>query len=92
MSTPRQPVDDIRLGGVRAAIWHNESDDGRTYHTASFSRIYRNDEGEWRSTTSFRVSDLLLLAKVADRAHSRILGYRAGRAAPAPTDPDEEAA
>lgn len=92
MSTPQQPVDEVRLGGVKAAIWLNESDDGRTYHTTTFSRIYRNDEGEWRSTASFRAGDLLLLAKVADRTHSRILEYRASRAAPAPADPDEEAA
>lgn len=93
MSTPQQPAAEVRLGGVKAAIWLNESDDGRTYHTATFSRIYRNDEGEWRSTGSFRANDLLLLAKVADRTHSRILELRdAARAAPEPPDPDEESA
>ncbi len=81
-----RPVE-IRIGRLKAAIWRNESD-GHTYHTVSFHRLYRNDEGEWRSTSSFRRDDLLVLAKLADRAHSHILPLQAA----APADSDGETA
>ena len=36
------------------------------------SRIDRDAAGQWKTTQSFGSDDLLVLAKVADRAHSRI--------------------
>ena len=36
------------------------------------SRIDRDAAGQWKTTQSFGSGDLLVLAKVADRAHSRI--------------------
>ncbi len=37
-----------------------------------FSRLYK-DGDTWQSTQSFGRNDLLLLAKVADLAHTRVL-------------------
>ena len=45
---------------------------GKTRYSVTFSRIYRDAEGQWKTTQSFGRNDLLVLAKVADRAHSRI--------------------
>ena len=82
MPTPKPPTTDIRIGAVRAAIWDNETQDGQSFHTVTFSRLYKNDDGEWRDTPSFRTRDLLPLAKLADRAHSKILQLKeAGRGA-----------
>ena len=75
--SPNQPLEEVRFGPVKAAIWANRTDAG-VYHTASFSRLYRTEDGEWRSTASFRGHDLLLLAKVAEAAHTRILELRTG--------------
>lgn len=74
MSSPTTspPVDEIRIGSIKAAVWENESEGG-VYHGVTFSRLYRTEDGEWRSTGSFRGHDLLLLAKVADAAHTRLL-------------------
>ena len=72
MSKPNRPVIDLRIGAVRAAIWANDHD-GETYHTTSFSRLYKTEEGDWRDTVSFRRDDLLPLAKLADQAHTTIL-------------------
>ena len=41
--------------------------------SVTFSRIYRDAEGQWKTTQSFGRNDLLVLAKVADQAHSRIV-------------------
>ena len=69
MANPK-PVAEVRIGRVKAAIWPNGTD-GRTRHNVTFSRLYK-DGDEWKRTQSFSRNDLLLLAKVADQAHSRI--------------------
>ena len=69
MANPK-PISEVRIGRVKAAIWPNETE-GRTRHNVTFSRLYK-DGDEWKSTQSFSRNDLLLLAKVADQAHSRI--------------------
>ena len=69
MANPK-PVAEVRIGRVKAAIWPNETE-GRTRYNVTFSRLYR-DGDQWKSTQSFSRNDLLLLAKVADQAHSRI--------------------
>ena len=66
-----QPVHEVRLGGIKAAIWQNQTEAGVRYNV-TFERLY-NSEGEWRSTSSFGRDDLLLLGKVADLAHSWII-------------------
>lgn len=58
------------MGSIKAAIWKNDTDNGARYNT-TFSRLYR-DGDEWKSSDNFGREDLLLLAKVADQAHSWI--------------------
>jgi hypothetical protein len=65
-----RPVEEIRLGTIRAAIWRNETESG-VRHNVTFERIYR-DGDQWRSTKSFGPLHLLLLAKVSDQAHTWI--------------------
>jgi hypothetical protein len=77
MSENNKPIDTIRLGAVKAAIWRNETEAGPRY-TATFERLYK-DGDQWKSTRSFPRDDLLLLAKVADLAHSRIHEMRGDR-------------
>lgn len=71
-TTRARPVQEIRIGAIRAAIWRNETESG-VRHNVTFERIYRDGE-EWRSTSSFGRDDLLLLGKVADQAHTWIHG------------------
>ena len=67
----QKPHDEVRIGAVKAAIWQNQAGD-RTRYNVSFSKSYRDADGQWKTTQSFGRNDLLVLAKVADRAHSRI--------------------
>lgn len=66
-----QPVARIKFGRVRASIWENKAKDG-SYHTVTFDRFYRDRDGKPRNSNSFAIADLLLLAKVADQAHTSI--------------------
>jgi hypothetical protein len=65
-----RPVHKIRLGSVKACVWKNDSPTGPRFNT-TFARLYK-DEQEWKTTESFSRDDLLVLAKVADHAHSWI--------------------
>ena len=68
--TKQQPVHEIRLGAIKAAIWENQTTAG-TRHNVTVCRVYK-DGDEWKQTESFGRDDLPLLAKVLDRAHSWI--------------------
>jgi len=67
-----RPVHEVRIGAIKAAIWANETSNGTRYNV-TFSRLYRDKEqDQWASTSSFGRDDLLLVAKVADAAHTWI--------------------
>lgn len=65
-----KPINEVRLGYIKAAVWKNETEAGVRYNV-TFSRLYK-DGDQWASTDSFGRDDLLLLAKVADQTHSWI--------------------
>ena len=69
-SEKNRPVSEVRLGMVVASIWANYVQ-GNVRHNVTFARLYHDDAG-WHRSDSFGRDDLLLLAKVADLAHSRI--------------------
>ena len=67
----RRPTQTIRYGRLNAAIWCQESDKG-SWYSVTFARAYRDQDGSWQSSGSFGRDDLLVLAKMADQAHSWI--------------------
>lgn len=70
MKAKPKPIHEIRVGAIKAAIWKNESSNGRFYN-ATFTRLYKDGE-EWRTSDSFGRDDLPLLASIAGRANSWI--------------------
>jgi len=70
----KAPVHEVRVGRIRAAIWENETQNG-SLHNVTLSRSYRDGE-TWKNSTSFGCDDLLLVAKVADMAHTWIFQQR----------------
>lgn len=62
------PVVKIRIGSVHASIWKNGD-----FYSATFERRYQDKDSKWQTSHSFGASDLLALAKAADRAHDAIL-------------------
>lgn len=57
------PAHKIRLGLISATIWSNDG-----FHSVDLTRSYKDAEGNWHNTTSFSQSDLLNVAKCAERA------------------------
>ena len=81
-----KPVAEVRVGAVKAAIWPNQTESGAVRYNVTFSRIYKDADGNWKSTSSFGRDDLLVVAKVADQAHTKIFEVANGQSA----DPDSE--
>jgi len=72
------PVKTLRLGRIKAAVWENNSDQ-RAFFNVTFARTYMDADKKFRDTDSFGRDDLLLLAKLADQAHTFICEEAAGQ-------------
>lgn len=70
MATGNKPVHEIRLGRIKAAIWENETQNGKR-HNVTVTRLYK-DEDQWKDSQSFGRDDLPIVAKVLDMAHTWI--------------------
>ncbi|MDE0248090.1 MAG: hypothetical protein OXO56_09215 [Gammaproteobacteria bacterium] len=90
MASKNTPVAEVRIGLVVASIWQNDTDSGTRFNV-TFSRLYR-DGDSWKNTRSFGRNDLLVLAKVADRAHDRILELQDSAASGAGNGPTSSSA
>jgi len=64
------PCHKIRLGAIKCAIWRAVSE--APLYNATFARVFLRSDGNWVDSTSFGRDDLLVLAKVADAAHTWI--------------------
>lgn len=71
---PRPPVHEIRLGLIKASIWSNQTKSGER-HNVTLVRLYKNGD-TWKESSHFGRDDLLLVAKVADMAHTWICAPR----------------
>ena len=79
-NAPNQPpVAKLRIGSITGSVWQRTHAEG-TFYSVSFERRYRDKDGQWHSSQSYNADDLLVLAKLADQAHSKILELRSGEA------------
>ena len=67
----KKPVHEVRLGRIKAAIWENDTENG-SRHNVTISRLYKDEDDNWRDSGSFGREDLPLVAKVTDMAHTWI--------------------
>ena len=68
MATNNKPSHEVRLGRVKAVAFANETENGIRYGV-SFSKLYKDDNGAWRSGSSFDRQDLPLIAECARELH-----------------------
>lgn len=80
MSAKKRPVNTIKVGSIKAAIWENETDNGTRFNT-TYCEVYRlpkakrngDADNGYRETDSIGRDANLFLAKAADLAHTWIL-------------------
>ena len=77
-ATGSRPVDKIRIGSITGNIWRNTGQNG-DYYTSSFERMYRDEQGQPKSTDSLRPADLPVMAKISDKVLDRIMELEKGR-------------
>ena len=80
----QKPVAEVRIGRVKATIWPNGTEE-QPRHNVTFSRLYKDDAGEWKTTQSFGRNDLLCLPKWpirSTRASSSFLRKKNSRPSP----------
>ena len=62
MATTKKPANRLQCGNIKATIWQNVSEKGPFFST-TFSRLFKDQSGEWRNGTSFGLNDLDALVK-----------------------------
>jgi hypothetical protein len=77
--TTAQPVQRFRIGLLEAALWQNTSENNRVFYNVTIHRSFQDREGEWKTTGSFNHTDLLNVARLAERAESWISSRLNGR-------------
>jgi cell wall assembly regulator SMI1 len=89
--TKQRPVETLRDGAIKAAIWKNESEKG-AFFSVTFARTYKDKDGDLQDTESFSGSQLLRLARLADKAYERTAKLAQAERAKDDTEEDEAAA
>lgn len=62
-----KPIQKFSVGGIKVAIWENEGKNG-PYNTVTMGRCYKSEDGEWKTSNSFRQNDLPKAALALDKA------------------------
>jgi len=70
--TTNKPVQVLRRKGVKVSIFENHSKDA-TFAKTTIQKIYRDDSGAWKSSTSLSRDDLPVAALLLTRAWEWIL-------------------
>jgi len=89
--TKQRPVETLRDGAIKAAIWKNESEKG-AFFSVTFARTYKDGDGNLQDTDSFSGSQLLRLARLADKAYDRTAKLAQAERAKDDTEEEEAAA
>ena len=64
----KPPAHVVRYGLIKACVWQNDTRDGVRF-SITINRLFKNGD-QWKESQRFGRDDLLLVAKVADEAHS----------------------
>ncbi len=72
---PNLPIYEIRIASVKAAVWETVTDKG-IFHNVTFSRVYRDQEGQWKNTRSYREHDIPALVECANDAQDWLRLHR----------------
>ena len=70
--TGNRPVAKFKHGGIELTVWPNQTESGTMYNT-SITNSYKDDKsGEWKTTSSFSPTDLLVVGELGRQAFAKI--------------------
>jgi len=70
------PEQKFSAGAVSATVWKNQTEKNGSvfdFRTISFERRYKDKEGKWQSSNSFRINDLPKARLVLDKAYEYLI-------------------
>jgi len=73
-TTNRKPATAFRFGNVNAAIWENTGEKG-AFFSVTFSRPYKDAQGNWKTSSSYGLNDLDSLSSLAEMAKDWVRGH-----------------
>ena len=76
MSDEKNPVDTLRDGSLKVAIFRNRAENG-DYFSLSPGRIYTDENGEVRETKTLSGAEPLRMARLLNRGYARVAEFRA---------------
>ena len=71
-----RPEKKFRAGAISATIWKNENQKGPksfSYYTVALERAYKDQSGNWQSTSSMRLGDLPRAKLVLNKAYEYLV-------------------
>jgi len=71
-----KPEKKFRAGAVSAVIWKNHTQKNNkefSFHTISLERNYKDGQGNWKSSSSLRLSDLPKACLVLNKAFEHLV-------------------
>ena len=89
-TSTQQPMAKVKAGAVVGTIWQNEGQNG-PFYTITFSRSYKDREGNWQRTTNLRHKDMPDVQTVAGLVTEKIAEL-APEADATPATPKKKAA
>jgi hypothetical protein len=87
----QKPVMTLNDGNIKAALWEQQGAKG-AFYTASFSKSYLDENGNFQNSYNFAGTDLLKLSELSKQAyqHSRELQIKARRKEPTQSEPQHD--
>ncbi|TWT90275.1 hypothetical protein Mal64_06600 [Pseudobythopirellula maris] len=85
-NTSNKPVQEVRDGGLRVAIFRNvpKQEGDRPRYSGKLTRSYRDAQGEWRDTEYLSGTEFLRAARLMEKAYDAELDQRAADKGEAP--------
>jgi hypothetical protein len=79
-----KPEKKFSTGCVQATVWKNtgkaKSGEEKEFKTITFSRSYKDDNGEWKTTNSLNISDIPKAMVVLSKAYEYLILREEGKA------------
>lgn len=64
-----QPIKKYQVGQIQASVWKNASKEGSEFLSVSLQKRYKDEKGQWQSSSSFKPGDLPKAVLVLQKAY-----------------------
>ena len=80
MTKSNEPAAKLQYGRIEVAIWKNQGDK-RPFYSTTLTRSYKDDDGNWKQSSSLTSSELLVAAQAYQEAFRTIEALKRSDAA-----------